>query len=190
MNKIATHDSATGERGLDFLSWLVTPFARTQSKTIKEQYESGCRMFDIRVVLDDDLTWRCAHGIWVSKREAYDILKEINDFDEQCYVAMTYEGDAGLEYPFSLFVNKCKSNLTHIKWGGIGIKYGKDANLLNVKYDYVEPYPKDWPITRRKFLPLDGTTWHIILPIPWLWKKIYHNKVEFDDMAYTFVDFL
>ena len=47
--KIATHDSATGERGQGFLSWLVTPFAKTQSKTIKEQYEAGCRMFDIRI---------------------------------------------------------------------------------------------------------------------------------------------
>ena len=43
MNKIATHDSATGERGHGLLSWLVTPFAKTQSKTIAEQYAAGCR---------------------------------------------------------------------------------------------------------------------------------------------------
>ena len=49
MKKIATHDSATGEKGKGILSWLITPFAKTQSKTIKEQYESGCRMFDLRV---------------------------------------------------------------------------------------------------------------------------------------------
>ena len=37
--KIATHDSATGEKGRGFLSFLVAPFAKTQSKTIKEQYD-------------------------------------------------------------------------------------------------------------------------------------------------------
>ena len=50
MNKIATHDSATGEKGRGFLSFLVTPFAKTQSKTIKEQYDAGCRSFDIREI--------------------------------------------------------------------------------------------------------------------------------------------
>ena len=49
--KIATHDSATGEKGKGLLSIIGTPFARTQSKTIKEQYDTGCRMFDIRVKL-------------------------------------------------------------------------------------------------------------------------------------------
>lgn len=47
--KIATHDSATGEKGRGFLSFLVTPFAKTQGKTIQEQYDAGCRSFDIRV---------------------------------------------------------------------------------------------------------------------------------------------
>ena len=28
MNKIATHDSAKGEKGRDFLSFLVTPFCQ------------------------------------------------------------------------------------------------------------------------------------------------------------------
>ena len=45
--KIATHDSATGEKGKGFLSFLVSPFAKTQSKTIKEQYDAGCRSFDM-----------------------------------------------------------------------------------------------------------------------------------------------
>ena len=48
MLKIGTHDSATGEHG-NWWSWLFYPFAKTQSKTIKEQYEAGCRLFDIRI---------------------------------------------------------------------------------------------------------------------------------------------
>ena len=75
MKLIATHDSATGEKGKGILSWLGTPFAKTQSKTIKEQYEAGCRMFDIRVKLIDN-EWYCAHGLWRTKRTAYDKLEE------------------------------------------------------------------------------------------------------------------
>lgn len=94
MNKIATHDSATGEKGKGFLSWLVTPFARTQRKNIKEQYEAGCRSFDIRVRKDKDGIFRCAHGLWMSKKSATEILSEVNyqqtkdllasDFKEEC----------------------------------------------------------------------------------------------------------
>ena len=43
MYKIATHNSATGEKGSGIISWFGTPFAKTQSKTIAQQYEYGCR---------------------------------------------------------------------------------------------------------------------------------------------------
>ena len=59
--KIATHDSATGEKGKGLLSIIGTPFARTQSKTIEEQYVAECRMFDIRVKLIKG-SFKCAHG--------------------------------------------------------------------------------------------------------------------------------
>ena len=103
--KIATHDSATGERGKGLLSLIGTPFARTQSKTIKEQYEAGCRMFDIRLKLCGK-EWRCAHGLWKSKRLAEDIIKEINSFTDTCYVTLTYEGKNKRKQEFVEFVNK------------------------------------------------------------------------------------
>lgn len=187
--KIATHDSATGERGKGFLSWLVTPFAKTQCKTIKEQYDAGCRMFDIRVKLVDGI-WRCAHGLWVSARTAEEIISEINSYEERCYATLTYEGDDEEIYPFSLYFKKITARYNHIKWGGIAIKYGEGSNILNVKYEYILPYPCDWPATEQAFLPLDGRSWHILLPIPWLWKKICHNKPEFNEHTFKFVDFL
>lgn len=190
MNKIATHDSATGEEGSNFLSWIMTPFAKTQSKTIKEQYQAGCRMFDIRIKLVDN-EWKCAHGLWVSKKAASDILEEINNFAEKCYVTVTYEGGwSNNIYEFTEFITVLQEMFTNIIWGGIAIKYGKKSNILNVKYDYIQPYPSNWPASKQGFLPLDGTSWHIILPIPWLWKKIYNNNPKFNDKHYTYVDFL
>lgn len=188
MVKIATHDSATGEKGKGLLSWIGTPFAKTQSKTIKEQYEAGCRMFDIRVKLCGR-TWRCAHGLWKSKRMAEDILSEINSFEDRCYVLLTYEGTGRKKNKFVEFVKRVQENFTSIHWGSIAIKYGENANLLNVEYDYIYR-AKKWPSTKSGFLGLDGSTWHTFLPIPWLWKKVYHDNPEFSTKYFTFVDFL
>lgn len=188
MLKIATHDSATGEKGKGFLSWLGTPFARTQSKTIKEQYEAGCRMFDIRIKLIKG-QWRCAHGLWQSERFAVDILKEINGFEDKCYVTITYEGTNKRREEFVNFICKIRKDFPNIRFGNIAIKYGKGSNLFKVKYDYIYR-TVNWPSCVSKFLPLNGSTWHILLPIPWLWKKIYYNKPEFSEDYYTYVDFL
>lgn len=188
MNKIATHDSATGEKGKGILSIIGTPFAKTQSKTIKEQYEAGCRMFDIRVKLIRG-EWRCAHGLWQSKRLAEDIIKEINSFEERCYVTMTYEGGSKNKQHFVEFVSRAQRACGKIKWGSIAIKYGEGSHLLKVQYEYIQ-HAKNWPVTKSSFLALNGSTWHILLPIPWLWKKIYHDKPEFSNKFFTYVDFL
>lgn len=189
MLKIATHDSATGEKGKGLLSILGTPFARTQSKTIREQYEAGCRLFDIRVKLFGK-DWRCAHGLWKSERLALDILREINSFSDKCYVTLTYEGNSKKKAEFVEFVNLIKSECTNIHWGTISIKYGENAHLFKVEYDFVSSAEKGFPGGKQGFLPLNGSTWHILLPIPWLWKKIYNDKPEFNKKCFIYVDFL
>ncbi len=188
MKKIATHDSATGEQGKGILSWIGTPFARTQSKDIFEQYMAGCRMFDIRVKLIKG-EWRCAHGLWQSQRLAEDIIKEINSFRDRCYVTLTYEGGKRYKQEFIDFVKRITEEYDYIKWGSIAIKYGEGSHLLKVQYDCVHKV-KNWPVTKSSFLALNGSTWHILLPVPWLWKKIYHDKPEFSKQYYTYVDFL
>lgn len=79
---------------------------------------------------------------------------------------------------------------TNFVWGGIAVKYGEGSHLFKVKYDYIKECPNDWPDAKQGFLPLDGRSWHIILPLPWLWKKIYNNNPVFNENYYTFVDFL
>lgn len=187
--KIATHDSATGEKGHGILSWLLTPFARTQAKTVREQYEAGCRMFDIRV-RKTGRTWRCAHGLWTSERTAGDILEEIDAFPETCYVTLTYEGGVEGADLFHEWAQEVMAESCDTVWGGVAVKYGRNASLMHVEYDYITPYPKDWPKSESKFVKLDGRTWHILLPIPWLWKKIYHDRPLFNIQSFTYVDFL
>lgn len=188
MVKIATHDSATGEKGKGFLSWIGTPFARTQNKTIREQYDAGCRMFDLRVKLVDGV-WRCAHGFWVSEREAEDIIAELNGMKHRCFVTLTYEGGKKHKDEFMDFANRIAETYYFIKWGDIAIKYGEGSHLFKVQYEYLKRVT-DWPDNRRGFVALDGKSLHILLPIPWLWKKIYYDNPEFSKKYYTWVDFL
>lgn len=193
MLKIATHDSATGEKPRNLWSWLMIPFSRTQSKTIKQQYEAGCRLFDIRVRIDKSGLFRCAHGLFITSKFASEILNEIDNFKEQCYVLITYEGKFKRKKDEDLFLDTAKfwrTYYTNILWGPVSVKYGKSSKGLVIKYDIILDADCKMPPTEQAFLPLNGKTWQTYIPIPWLWKKIYFNTPKFNQDVYKFVDFL
>lgn len=199
--KIATHDSATGENGYGFISWLFTPFARTQSKTIKEQIEAGCRLFDIRI-RKTKRGWICCHGTWETKKTLDEILTEINNVEDDVYCDITFEDDFvdnpvtkttfytllgkyfihtdTTQKEFNDKIDEIINTYSHIKFCQINVKFPEWKCIRR---------PNSVP-TQSKFKSLGGQSWHIIIPIPWLWKKIYFNKPEFSDKYYTYVDFL
>lgn len=191
MLKIATHDSATGEKGCGIISFLITPFSKTQSKTLKEQHDAGCRLFDIRIKKYGN-EWKCAHGLWKSKRGAWELFEEMNSFPERVGVSITFEGHGTMNEEFLDFVHKIKETFKHIIYGGIAVKYGDESNGFNVKYTYLESAEPDFSFFNNKqaFLPLDGRSWHTYLPIPWLWDKLYMRPHQFDDEVFKYVDFL
>ena len=199
MLKIATHDSATGEKPTLWSSPL-TLFARTQSKTIKEQLAAGAREFDIRVKKVCK-KWRCAHGWWFTKREFSDIMEDFVEFTNKhhqvVHLQITFEGKTKNAGEFTEYIKekiqeyKEKSN-GKIKFGSVCSKYGSDTHGLKVKYETLIPAEKGWldcP-NEQAFLPLDGRSWHTYIPIPWLWKQFYFKNVEFTENVYKFVDFL
>lgn len=188
--KIATHDSATGEKGKGLISWLFTPFAKTQSKTIKEQYEAGCRNFDLRVRKFKGV-WRCAHGPWRTKKTFKEIIQEIALFEDRCLVSVTYEGFLDDYTELIDLYNKCKTAYKHIIWGTLAVKKGKNSQgPVKIKYDIIFSGQTGYSGGTQGFLPLDGRSWHILIPIPWLWKKVYYNTPSFNTSTFTYVDFL
>lgn len=190
MLKIATHDSATGEASKGFISFLVIPFARTQNKTITEQYNAGCRSFDIRVRYSKKRhTWICAHGLWESKRTAEDIIKEINSFKDKCEVCVTYEGTTNNKNKFDEFATHVRIIYSNIIWGSFCCKYAENAST-KVDYVPVQYADKEYSGGKQGFLPLDGRSWHTYIPIPWLWDRLYKRPHKFNEEYYTFVDFL
>lgn len=178
MKKIATHNSATGEKGHGILSFLVTPFARTQSKTLREQFNAGCRSFDIRV-RKTKRGWICAHGLWTSKRTADNILQEICSFGERVEVSVMYEGGENKE--FEDFATHVRTKYPDIVWGTFTTKFGNYVAQLA---------GREYSGGKQGFIVLDGRSWHTYLPIPWLWNLIYTRKKKFNEEHFTFVDFL
>lgn len=179
MNKIGTHNSATGEKGKGWLSWLVTPFAKCQSKTIKEQYDAGCRMFDIRVkFVGNDL--HCAHGFWTSKRTSLSILEELNSLGG-CIVILTYEGSLSKEEEntFKVLVELDKAIFKNIIWREVCIKKGWRCIIPS---ETEEKNTKD-------FATIDKSVTFALCPIPWVWKKL-SRKHTFNENTYSLVDFL
>ena len=183
---IGTHNSATGEIGKGFLSWLVTPFSRCQSRGLEIQWMAGCRYFDMRLVLCKDGVWRAAHGVWTSKDTIDDMLDLLNslarNYDQTVYVSLTLErgGKHLCEEIVSMASNRMKKGGCRILFTYVAYKHPK-WTLYHKWYDVA---------MKQGYVNLDGSTWHTLLPIPWLWKKVYHNKPEFDNDSFTMVDFL
>ena len=172
---IGTHNSATGEDGYGFLSALVVPFSVCQGKTLAEQHAAGTRYFDLRV-RHTSRGWICAHGLWESRRLLDDILEQLSAYSNT-QARIWYEGMAP-----ERFVNQVES--WRRRYGGIDIVEAGSRRPWRTL--------KTWRTVKvqHKYLALGFSSWHTLLPVPWLWKKVYHNQPEFNTTAYTMVDFL
>ena len=185
MKKIATHDSITGEKGHGLLSILVTPFSRTQSKTIQEQLEAGVRYFDLRT-RKNKRGWIGAHGLWTSDILFEDVLKIIDNFgnqhkEEKIYVNITYEGWTN-EEEYLKQIDKWVEQYKNILFASINIKYtnGFKWKILKV----INPVG-----AIDGFTKIDHFCIQLLIPIPWLWKKLKGPWPEFNDEYFIFVDF-
>ena len=163
MKKIGTHNSGTGERPGNLLSWLGWPFARCQGKTLREQYEAGARMFDLRVKLYKD-DWYLAHGAWRSRRTLLGALLEINDYPEVCRVILTYEGsrhDAAFAR-FCEMTDGIEHAFSTLRFVYIAVKRPKWAFVRVID-------KRSYPV--QGFVPITG--WRRIMPIPWIWHFVH-----------------
>lgn len=175
--KIATHNSGTGEKGNGWLSFFSSLFSKCQSKTIVEQYFSGVRLFDFRVRKHKG-RWVFAHGLWTSKDSIFRALYDLDRISKDSYILVTYEGKADsnfLETVEDWF--RIYNNLNLVE---VAVKKPKWTVLKSEERVSFQQY----------FKVLDGRSWHTLIPIPWLWKKIYHNKPEFNKQIFKMVDFI
>ena len=185
MNKIATHNSATGERSKNLLHALFTTFAKCQDKTIHEQYYYGVRWFDLRV--DSDLV--LCHGLWKSNKTLGDIIKEMATFEETVYVTIT------IEHRYDDSTNTWLTALIrgHYFPENVRLVYiakKKPSWTIIVKYFDVPVVAAYLSVpTPKQYLTLALKDWIRYIPIPRILKKIT-PKAEFNENCFTMVDFI
>ena len=187
MIKIATHDSGTGEKSKNLLHAIGKVFAQTQTKTIKEQYEVGCRYFDLRV--DKDLV--LCHGLWKANKDLAQIMTEMSKFDEEVYVRVVIER----KYSDKVYDELCKRIRKTINLRGKG-KVKLDYIAHKIPWEVIVAYRSIKMInaylsvpTPKKYLTLAHKDLRRYIPIPRVLKMVT-PKVEFNDKVFTMVDFL
>lgn len=106
--KLGTHNSMSY---LPPKKWWMYPFrfvAKCQSKSIKEQYELGARMFDLRVAFTNNLTLEFRHGAMAFKGDVEDILKYLNSLESNIYIRLLLEINKEDSIQEELFKITCK----------------------------------------------------------------------------------
>lgn len=93
-----THDSATGHGFSGWLAAMGEAYARTQDKTITEQWDNGIRAFDLRPAVDGDKL-HIYHGILSTNLDFEEALHTICDLLDQhptetAIVIIRHEDDA------------------------------------------------------------------------------------------------
>lgn len=176
MLRLGTHNSATGERSAGWFDRLLLPFARCQSKSILQQWLEGVRYFDIRYKWSDKKgCYVCAHGLWTSDRTLADILRDIDSLGK-CYVMLTCERGAPLP----------RTAIRHILDNHVNICFTTfNRKKPRWKCDYCNQPMKHI----NGYKVLDGSSWHTLIPIPRLWKRLHQEPSPQEDI-YTFYDFL
>lgn len=190
MNKIATHDSGTGEKSKNFIHALGKVFAQTQTKTIEEQWECGVRYFDLRV--DKDLT--ICHGLWKANKNLYDILNTLNylsyfDKDNTTYYQITIERNYDDCTELINKLDAIQQSYSNIVCTKINRKYP----VWKCIYSYVKlPCAVDYVSvpTPQQYLKLSIKDWKRYIPIPRVLHKVYKRKHEFNNKMFTMVDFI
>lgn len=124
----ASHNSATGEQPMNIWAKLFSCIAKCQTKTIREQYQAGVTLFDVRVKYSKWYTLDCWHGLARYRKILRDICKEINKLAKHSssapVIMITYEGKITPEEEKEFFqdVYNIFSAYPHIYLGHIAVK--------------------------------------------------------------------
>lgn len=180
--KLGTHNSITY---LEPQKWYMKPFqfiAKCQNKTIEEQYNSGVRLFDIRVSFTDEGLLEFRHGLMKYKGNVYDIFNKINSFEESCYVRLWLEITKEDIYQEGSFKRVCK--LVEEKYPNIKFFDGKRKFDQRTIYQFKYSKPLTKEVYASYQLPKIDDLW------PWLYAKIHNKKAKAEEDEYLMLDFI
>lgn len=182
---IGTHNSGTGEPSKCWYHQLLIPFAKCQKHSVVGQVKKGARFLDLRVRRINNEYLFC-HGLWVSKSNLKDTLRKVDNYligiNDTCNVIITYEGEIQ-----GLFAELFRKDIEEM----MNDYYMIDLVQVCVKkpvWNVLKGYKDVW--FEQGFKSLDFTSWHTLIPIPWLWDKVFGKPTNTNvDNKYTLVDF-
>lgn len=169
--------------------WWMWPFnfmARCQSKSLKEQYDSGARVFDIRIAYDKHIKPHFRHGMMAYKGEIEPVMIFLNE-KKDCVVRIILEEyyQDFTDVQETAFIMECR------RWEK---KYPDIQFVCGVR-------KRDWtPLTtfidiedkiQHKYASMQGGKLNDLWP--WLYAKL-HNRKHLAELAnddcILFVDFV
>ena len=189
MIKIATHDSGTGEKSKNFIHRLFEPFAKTQTKTIEEQFNAGCRYFDLRIDKDYDI----CHGLWKAEKNLFEILADLEYLackkQTKIYYTLTVERNFK---DIETFMEKLKNiifNYPSIICICINRKRPIWTTIYSFEKIFMKPDYVSVP-TFEEYKKFRFKEWKRFIPIPSILNKLYKRKYKFNEDYFVMVDFL
>lgn len=162
-----SHNSGTGERSFKWWHKLLVPFARCQSKSLKEQWKAGVRYFDLRYAWVDG-KWRLAHGLWTGRMtldESLKVLVECSEGSQQhCHVSITQERGFFDEFCFT-----AKAAVNRANAVSAGTAVLEEVAIKNPGWKVLYKNSKRKLV--QNFYVIKG--WKVLIPIPWFWDKVW-----------------
>lgn len=163
--KLASHNSATGERPRNLWARWFRWIAQCQSKTILEQYMAGVRLFDIRVRYEGTVL-RCCHGLATYDKTLYGICDQLLGKTD-VWLMVTYEGFLDeKDYERFLVDVRCETQVHNLNLGHVSVKLPE--------WNIIEPNSKT-PAYVSNYTKMTG--WRILWPFPKFWWKRRHVDI-------------
>lgn len=177
-----SHNSATGYKLLGWqrlFTWIIQPFAQCQSKTIEEQLQEGCEVFDLQCSLKNG-NWYISHGFaWynITIDQIFDILDKQH---KTCYVRLGLDNHFNNHVSIVEFYNKKKQLASRYKNVVIYMSYVEDEQIVVID-EPISVFEKYWTSTwvKSNFTGLKRLLYS--MPLPKICHKKFHN--EWDNEA-------
>lgn len=182
--KIASHNTMSY---LPVKQWYLKPFywmARCQNKSIFQQYNEGCRFFDIRVKYYKGKIY-FAHGIILYKGYVWKTLRDFHNYISESviirFILETSKEDISMEEEFYYDCMAIQTVFPKFKIHGGRRKFD---------WHVIFPFDQKEPTIEQKVSSMTGNIFDDIWP--WLYAKL-HNKENIKkgtDKEYLMIDFI
>lgn len=204
--KIASHNTMTYLKPSNWVKWFPWP-ARCQSKNYVQQYNKGCRMFDLRIAFDKEGKPYFAHGLADYKIDKFwNVFESFNKLahrslredNQRVWIRIIKEkgGDSKIFYEFCETIEEKYKHIQFCagwdKKGRIPIYpfMNKETRFRgdDLEPDFIDKYSSD---NCDKHYHCTG--WRIDDLWPWIYAKIMNkrNKKKYKDYpGFLMMDFV